>query len=492
MKKIIKNIMTTTLSVMTIASMLIYAPMLAKAKNNAYLSADVNVQTNVVTNDDNDAQNSFVPPGHYIAPGLIGKISLTINEAICNMLPKGISKKIGFCGNLPVDTTRPVISNISVNNITNNSADIRWSTNESSRGTVYYGKTSGFSIEVASTLSSSIGIRNGERKISLSDLDADTTYYFSIKAEDRSGNTSMSSEMSFKTAKEPGSDTTAPVISNILISEITMNSAVVSWKTNEPATSMIWYSSSSPINKDDASKVKIDSRVLDHSFKISGLSTDTKYYVIVGGSDLAGNKSESAEQSFTTLKSDTTAPLFMSIAIVNTTDISTGMFIHANEPVKVSVTYGVAGISNTKIVSEDTLAADHTMAIVGLTANTNYTAKVKITDKSGNMTESDTVSWKTSLDIKAPVISNVSVSTSLLAKEALISWKTDEQSDSRVSYSTTSTFDSVSVVSSGKMVTNHELKLGGLTAESVYYYKAESTDASGNTSTSLTGIIFIT
>lgn len=81
-----------------------------------------------------------------------------------------------------VDTTPPAISNVRVSDITESSARITWSTDEPATGQVEYGPTSN-----NSTLKSEAGPITAH-SIDLTALEADTTYKFTIKSKDPSGN----------------------------------------------------------------------------------------------------------------------------------------------------------------------------------------------------------------------------------------------------------------------------------------------------------------
>lgn len=84
------------------------------------------------------------------------------------------------------------------------------------------------------------------------------------------------------------------------------------------------------------------------------------------------------------------------------------------------------------------------------------------------------------IDTTGPSISSIASSTS--ATTATITWTTDESATSTVFYGTTSSYGlSSTTLTAG---TSHSFSLSGLTAATVYYFYASSTDASGNTSTS--------
>lgn len=102
----------------------------------------------------------------------------------------------------PQDTTPPVISNIQTTNITETSATITWTTDESASGEVYYASSS--PIFGTSTLSKVTGSNNvTSHSINLSNLTHSHIYYYIAVSKDASGNTATSSEQSFTTLTPP-------------------------------------------------------------------------------------------------------------------------------------------------------------------------------------------------------------------------------------------------------------------------------------------------
>jgi beta-lactamase superfamily II metal-dependent hydrolase len=83
-------------------------------------------------------------------------------------------------------------------------------------------------------------------------------------------------------------------------------------------------------------------------------------------------------------------------------------------------------------------------------------------------------------DTTPPVISNVS-SSSITASSALITWSTDEASNSVVEYGLTIAYGSTA--SNATNVTSHSIALNTLSANTLRHYRVKSTDAAGNTAT---------
>jgi len=95
-----------------------------------------------------------------------------------------------------VDTTGPIISNISASNIQQTVADITWNTDENSDSVVEYGLTTGY----GSTASN--GSLVTSHSVPLSVLTANTLYHYRVKSTDASSNLSTSSDQTFTTAAE--------------------------------------------------------------------------------------------------------------------------------------------------------------------------------------------------------------------------------------------------------------------------------------------------
>ena len=95
------------------------------------------------------------------------------------------------------DTIPPVIANVSVINVTNNSAVITWITDEFANSVVKIGENS---TEYTETCRDALFVK--EHEIALTGLFPGTTYYFVVNSTDRSGNSAESLEYSFNTTGE--------------------------------------------------------------------------------------------------------------------------------------------------------------------------------------------------------------------------------------------------------------------------------------------------
>jgi chitodextrinase len=87
------------------------------------------------------------------------------------------------------DMVPPVITQVSVLNVTSNSAAITWLTDEFADSVVNYGVNS-----TVYTAASTDNLYVKEHRIALAGLSFGTTYYFVVKCTDRSGNSAVNFE----------------------------------------------------------------------------------------------------------------------------------------------------------------------------------------------------------------------------------------------------------------------------------------------------------
>ncbi len=94
------------------------------------------------------------------------------------------------------DETPPVISNIKVSSITNNSVKITWKTDEPALGFIDYGLTKSYGLAVAGSDYIT------DHFSTMSGLQSGSTYHFRVRDKDSSGNESVSGDFTFTTTGE--------------------------------------------------------------------------------------------------------------------------------------------------------------------------------------------------------------------------------------------------------------------------------------------------
>ncbi|RJS69430.1 PKD domain-containing protein [Methanophagales archaeon] len=120
---------------------------------------------------------------------------LPVKEIFIHLEDAEYFEELLFPKELINDTTPPIITNITVTNITYDSATIKWDTDEFADSLVKYGTSSG-----AYTKQEYDELFVKNHSVSLYNLSPGTKYYFVVKSVDLSGNSVESSEYSFTTS----------------------------------------------------------------------------------------------------------------------------------------------------------------------------------------------------------------------------------------------------------------------------------------------------
>jgi len=161
------------------------------------------------------------------------------------------------------------------------------------------------------------------------------THTLKAKAFDASGNVGESSLITVTVFN----DSTAPVISNVSASSISVSSEQISWTTNEPADSQVVYGTA-PGSYTSIWPPSPDANlVTTHNLTIVGLSSGTTYYYVVKSRDAEGNLATTTELTFTTsgTNGDTTPPT-PTITLTNNSGAVINTTLPANGQVNVTST----------------------------------------------------------------------------------------------------------------------------------------------------------
>jgi len=422
-----------------------------------------------------------------------------------------ISNEVTFTTVSSIDEIAPQITvPPTVTGITKTTAIIEWQTDEPGNSLVDYGLTTSYGSQAP------LADYVTNHSVTLTGLTAGNTYHFRVSSTDEAGNgpdTSLtdnnpSTDVSFTTDPEP--DTAAPQITSPpTVTNITGSTAVIEWETDEPSNSMVQYLKgpngttwgSYDFSENDAGMVTT------HSVTLTGLTTGN-YWFMVGSTDATGNgpgtslidNNPSAQQNFTIEPTpDTAAPVISNVIVAGKTDTTAIITWQTDEPGNSQVQYGTSSTWGSYEFSENDagMSISHTVTLTGLAAENTYYFRVGSTDAAGNGPDLNSNATNPSAqqyfetepdsDDAAPVISNVSddVTIDIIKTDttAVITWTTDEPSNSQVQYqpgsdSTWGVYDSAE--NDVGMVTSHSVTLTGLIQGTTYYFQVGSTDARGN------------
>jgi phosphodiesterase/alkaline phosphatase D-like protein len=275
----------------------------------------------------------------------------------------------------------------------------------------------------------------------------------------------------------------APVISDVQACSVTENGAVITWVTNTNATGNVEYGTESGVYTDGA-PTPADGTAdhTSHAAILSALSSGTTYYYRVKSSD-GTDETTSAEYSFTTTAFTISVVTASSITLTSATITwNTNVLATSNVEYGTTQSYGSSAPATPDASADNTA---HIVVLSGLTADTTYHYRVKSTDASSNEELSDDFAFATLSDTTPPEITSVSPSGITIATTttATITWDTDEPATSQVEYGTSSTthgnYDSITSVDNA-LLSAHSVSLGGLSPDTIYYYRAISKDAYDN------------
>ena len=180
-----------------------------------------------------------------------------------------------------------------------NSATVQWTTDEETTGQVEFGTDAdlGFIRTLPET--------DTAHEITLTNLEASTTYFYKVSSSDLSNNgPTESTVLAFATDAAP--DLTPPTITNVQVAE-DETSAILTWDTNELADSFVDFGTISGLLTSTVGDVQ---DVKEHEITLTNLAPATTYFYTVGSVDRANNPPrESVQDQFTTLATaDVTPP----------------------------------------------------------------------------------------------------------------------------------------------------------------------------------------
>ncbi|MCC7357456.1 carboxypeptidase regulatory-like domain-containing protein [Candidatus Uhrbacteria bacterium] len=189
----------------------------------------------------------------------------------------------------------PVISNVQATMITTSTALITWTTDQSTDSTVFFGQTISYS---SGTIMN--GAQVNSHAIQITGLIPDELYHFQVSS--LNGLTllqAVSGDFTFTTLAE----NVPLVITNLQVLNITDTTALVSWNTNKPASSLVHFG----LTNSYGLSASTAGLVTSHVVSLSGLTPATLYHFEVVSIDGSNVTATSPDGTFTTL-SDITPP----------------------------------------------------------------------------------------------------------------------------------------------------------------------------------------
>ncbi len=414
-------------------------------------------------------------------------------------------------GDTTKDTTAPSISNVKIADITAFGATVSFDTDEDTVGFADYGKDTSYG--------ASVGDKTWARThtTKLRGLTLGTEYHIKVSAVDKAGNTGTGSDQTFKTSflSENLKDMTKienieqfqkeiedtiesilpslvpPFVSKPQVTDITENGATVTFRTNIKSFPVVGFVEDAlyDATKENPYTGEVSDtteKTIDHTIALIGLKQNTKYHVQARAFSLPKVIGKSADISFTTKASKIVGSIIErkkdSFTVVWTTD----------EPTSSVVEYKNTQTGITERKTDDAKRTSHSMRIDNLPSGTTYTVDISGLNEQGNVVEAGApLSVTTSRDVTPPTISGFKVDNALVPGrtdriQTIVSWKTDEPSNSTVYYEegAGTAGDTEELANKNEVLDSyimaHSVILPNLKPGTIYRLKVTSSDDSGN------------
>lgn len=319
---------------------------------------------------------------------------------------------------LTPDLTPPLISSVTVTEITQFAATIKWTTNEQADGQIAFCTTY---LPGCTNSTPLVADLTTAHVINLSGLTPGTYYYMFIKSKDSAGNL-RTYYRTFRTlagatvptptpTATPALDRIPPYIGFVTVSEITPFAATIRWTTNEPADGQLAFCTIYIVGCLEKTPLVPD-LTLEHIINVSGLKPSTYYYMWIYSKDASGN-TRTYFRTFRTLAGEPTPtptptppfptpiipfpspvpvndvlpPVISSVTVTEITPFAATIKWTTNEPadgqIAFCTTYLPGCTNSTPLVADLTTA--HVINLSGLTPNVTYYMWIKSKDAVGNL-----------------------------------------------------------------------------------------------------------
>jgi hypothetical protein len=367
----------------------------------------------------------------------------------------------------------PVITAVAAWPVDTTTATILWSTDQLATSVVNYGLTTAYGSQV--TLNGTLALYH---LVPLAGLTPGTTYHYSVTSANASGVISTSVDFTFKTAGVAPPPPAAPAITAVTATGITPTTATITWTTNQPATSLVTYGTTTAYGSQTTLNTAL---ATSHSMTITGLTPGTTYNYAAVSANAGGSSTTSANFTFATTSAP--APLISAVTATAITTTSATITWTTDIPSTTRVAYGTTAALGTQSPLDSALVTSHSMTLIGLTPGTTYFYAATSVNGSGGSATSANFTFTTPVPTPVAPVLTAMAAWPVGMTTATIVWTSDQPATSLVKYGTTAAYGSTSALNSS-LGLYHLVPLTGLTPGTTYHYAVVSTNASGVIATS--------
>jgi len=275
------------------------------------------------------------------------------------------------------DITPPVITDITIQGVTNNSIIVTWDTDEPSTSQVMICDPAG---TCTSTLANKSLVRN--HTVTVRGLKPGTKYKVTVNSKDKAvpdPNEAISKDVEVTTLTQGNAGTL--VISDVSTFGITEKEGTIRWTTDKPATTQVAYGETTSYG---STTPFVSSLSTDHQVTLSNLEPGTTYHLQIKSKDASGGETTYPDKELTTM--DNTPPVISSVSITAPSTTSFTVSWNTDERTTGKVEYGT-GTSYSLSAYDATLSKTHSITISNVQAGTSYSFRIIATDGSNHATE---------------------------------------------------------------------------------------------------------
>ncbi|MCC2631347.1 MAG: hypothetical protein K0S20_46 [Patescibacteria group bacterium] len=442
--------------------------------------------------------NSLVMMGtqsgtYTIQTGKLDSATVTQHEVTVSQLEKGTtyfykvrsmdvagnaveSTELSFRTDLGDVTPPRIVSGPFISNNSPTSMILTWETDELAGTTVEYG---------TSSVDEKINGRPDEltlfHQFEISGLRPEQAYLVRVKSRDAAGNLQTGETLRSTTLRQT-------TITDVKVSGITLESALVEWNTTIPTTSQISYGLSQAYDRsyEDASMAE------KHVARLSGLQSGSTYYFRIRGQDQAANIVSSDEYLFKTV----VLPTIGEVTVSEITSHGALVSWISSSPIDELTRYEISSSTDTALIGKkfttgnDQSVTSHTLTLSDLEAGSEYRLTASGKDLFGNQAISLPVSFTTLNDGDPPLIQNVKIDTSVdlgskQSVQVLVSFGLSEPGIAVLDYGAGANGPYGQVVKTDTEISQNKfMVIPGLRPGESYHFRIVAKDKSGNEATS--------
>ena len=374
------------------------------------------------------------------------------------------------------DTTPPVVTQgPGIAQPSATSVIVTWQTDKLSNTIVEYGTQT-----VTENSSGKPDELTTFHQVQINGLLSNQPYLLRISSRDGSGNQYVGPVQNLRTPNSPS-------ITNVQITDITLNSALVQWQTSAPATSVVSYGSVSG----QPNLTAINPTVTQtHIQRLSALGTGTTYFLKISGIDVSGNRLLSDEYVFKTV----VLPVITSFTVSAVTADSAHLAWISSSDIDELTRYTIAANDDPALVGKqgtagnDKLVSNHKFDLANLQDNSDYTVSVVGKDVFGNQALSTTLNFHTPLDRTLPQITNIKTDTTVdlgskQSVQVLVSFGLSKPGTAIIQFGAGAGGDDnygQTVDQKDPLSTNKFMVIPDLAPGQSYHFKIVATDRHGN------------